>query len=68
MHCRLTQQHAQVVDSESAKIEHANGEYGVIFADYRNMTEVTSPDDIGFKRVSAQSCRWLNDFTSLLGI
>lgn len=67
-HCGLTHRNAQVVDSESAKIGHANEEYNVIPADHRNMTKFTSLDDIGFKRVGAQLRRWLNDSTNLLGM
>ncbi|KAL8928160.1 MAG: hypothetical protein Q9208_001870 [Pyrenodesmia sp. 3 TL-2023] len=53
-----------VVDSDSAKIGHANEEYGIIPADHRNMTKYTGLDDIGFKRVSAQLRRWLLDIAN----
>ncbi|KAL8760155.1 MAG: hypothetical protein Q9184_003412 [Pyrenodesmia sp. 2 TL-2023] len=60
--------HTMVVDSDSAKIGHAREEYGIIPADHRKMTKYTSLQDIGFKRVSAQLRRWLNDITNLFGM
>ena len=49
----------QVVNANSAKIGNGNEEVSSIPADHSNMTKFGSPNDVGFKRVSAQLRRWL---------
>ncbi|KAI4115486.1 MAG: hypothetical protein LQ345_003915, partial [Seirophora villosa] len=57
----------QVVESDSAKIGHAKEECGIIPADHRNMTKYSGPEDIGFKRVSAQLRRWSENIRAVSG-
>ncbi|KAL9013912.1 MAG: hypothetical protein Q9173_001421 [Seirophora scorigena] len=54
-----------VVESDSAKIGHAKEECGIIPADHRNMTKYSGPEDIGFKRVSAQLRQWSENIKAL---
>lgn len=49
----------QVVNANSAKIGDGKEEVGSIPANHSNMTKFGSPNDVGFKRVSAQLRRWL---------
>lgn len=51
----------QVVDAESAKIGDATEELGSIPSDHSHMTKYKSLDDIGFKRVSSQLRRWIEE-------
>ncbi|KAL9016862.1 MAG: hypothetical protein Q9185_005812 [Variospora sp. 1 TL-2023] len=54
-----------VVESDSAKIGYAKEECGIIPSDHRNMTKYSGPEDIGFKRVSAQLRRWNEDIKAV---
>jgi hypothetical protein len=59
--------HSIVVKSDSAKIGHASEEVSSIPADHRSMTKFRSTDDIGFKRVSAQLSRWVDEIKKAEG-
>ncbi|KAL9578768.1 MAG: hypothetical protein Q9212_005509 [Teloschistes hypoglaucus] len=50
-----------VVDADSAKIGDAREEVGSIPASHSKMTKFASSDDIGFKRISAQLRRWVQE-------
>ncbi|KAI4195526.1 MAG: hypothetical protein LQ350_007159 [Teloschistes chrysophthalmus] len=50
-----------VVDADSAKIGDAREEVGSIPANNSKMTKFGSNDDIGFKRISAQLPRWVQE-------
>lgn len=51
----------QVVDADSAKIGDGKEEVGSIPANHSNMTKFPSASDIGFRRVSAQLRRWIEN-------
>ncbi|KAI9746049.1 MAG: hypothetical protein M1818_000730 [Claussenomyces sp. TS43310] len=57
---------AWVVDSDSAKIGHGREEVGSIPANHSNMTKFTGASDVGFKRISAQLRRWVEDLRALI--
>lgn len=59
-HCRYSNSR-QVVDADSAKIGDAREEVGSIPANHSEMTKFESSDDIGFKRISAQLRRWVQE-------
>jgi hypothetical protein len=48
-----------VVEADSARIGLAREELNSIPANHRNMAKLSSPEDVGFKRVSAQIRRWI---------
>jgi hypothetical protein len=48
-----------VVEADSARIGLAREELNSIPADHRNMAKLSSFEDVGFKRVSAQIRRWI---------
>ena len=48
-----------VVEADSAKIGIAKEELNSIPTDHRDMARVSSSNDVGFKRVSAQIRRWV---------
>lgn len=50
-----------VVNADSAKIGDGREEVGSIPANHSNMTKFSSDQDIGFKRVSAQLRRWVEE-------
>lgn len=50
-----------VVDSDSAKIRDTREEAGTIPANHSKMTKFESSDDVGFKRISAQLRRWVQE-------
>lgn len=50
---------AMVVDSDSAKIGDGREEVGSIPENHSEMTKYATVSDIGFQRVSAQLCRWV---------
>lgn len=50
-----------VVDPDSAKIGDGREEVGSIPADHSNMTKFESSRDVGFKRVSSQLRRWIDE-------
>ncbi|KAL9584441.1 MAG: hypothetical protein Q9203_004661, partial [Teloschistes exilis] len=50
-----------VVVSDSAKIGDAREKVGTIPANYSKMTKFESSDDVGFKRISAQLRRWVQE-------
>jgi len=51
----------QIVNGDSAKIGDGREEIGSIPADHSNMTKFGDASDIGFKRVSAQLRRWVEE-------
>ena len=51
----------QVVSEDSAKIGDGREEVGSIPADHSNMAKFAKSTDIGFKRVSAQLRRWVEE-------
>lgn len=53
--------HSIVVKADSAKIGHESEESSSIPADHSHMTKFSSADDIGFRRVSAQLRRWVEE-------
>lgn len=53
-----------VVDADSAKIGDAREEIGSIPENHSNMTKFASSSNIGFKRVSAQLRRWIEEINS----
>jgi len=53
-----------VVESGSAKIGDGREETGSIPADHSNMTKFAMSSDVGFRRVSAQLRRWVEDIRS----
>jgi hypothetical protein len=57
--------HSIVVESDSAKIGHTAEEVSSIPADHSGMTKFHSKDDIGFKRVSAQLSRWVDEIKKM---
>lgn len=57
--------HSVVVKSDSAKIGHASEEVSSIPANHSSMTKFQDKDDIGFKRVSAQLSRWVEEIKKL---
>src|SRR5277367_4449609 len=48
-----------VVEADSARIGLAREELNSIPADHRNMAKLSSLEDVGFKRASAQIRRWI---------
>lgn len=60
-HCCRHSDNRQVVDADSAKIGDAREEVGSIPANNSKMTKFGSNDDIGFKRISAQLPRWVQE-------
>ena len=53
-----------MVDPDSAKIGDGKEEVGSIPADHSNMTKFESDSDVGFRRVSAQLRRWIEEMRS----
>ena len=57
----LTSDFEQVVDADSAKIGDGREEVGSIPADHSKMTKFESAHDVGFRRVSSQLRRWVEE-------
>lgn len=55
----------QVVNGDSAKIGDGKEEIGSIPANHSHMTKFESASDVGFKRVSAQLRRWVEQIRTL---
>jgi len=55
-----------VVEADSARIGHAREELNSIPANHRNMAKLSSFDDVGFKRASAQIRRWIQSLSMSL--
>ncbi|KAH8745131.1 hypothetical protein F5882DRAFT_446468 [Hyaloscypha sp. PMI_1271] len=56
--------HSLIVDNESAQIGHPGEEVSSIPKNHREMTKFTSPEEVGFDRVSSQLRRWVNDISN----
>ena len=53
-----------MVTADSAKIGDVTEEVGSIPSDHSNMTKYKSLDDIGFRRVSSQLRRWIEEIVN----
>lgn len=60
--------HTQVVEADSAKIGDGREEVGSIPANHSKMTKFSSRSDIGYKRVSAQIRRWVEEINGANGV